>query len=158
MGRPSAHINQHSSIEVINVIYMSHKPSPLHLVLLQWCLEPHVVCSYLLSVFISSGFLWRAQSFSPQQLWAILIPLLATWGLSRVQFGYLWSASLCTLLPFLPSVVSVCLSFATVIENWALTERDEQVWASNTLYIYLLSPANVKFALCGRKQKQTAFL
>lgn len=32
MGRPSAHINQHSSIEVINMIYISHKPSPLHLV------------------------------------------------------------------------------------------------------------------------------
>lgn len=75
--------------------------------------------------------------------------------------GTVWVPVVCLSLhsaSFLPSVVSVCLSFATVIENWAVTERDEQVWASNTLYIYVLSPANVKFALCGHKQKQTAFL
>lgn len=116
--------------------------------------EPRVVFSYILSIVMNSEFLWRAQPFSPQRLEAILFPLFATWGLSRIQFSYPWSPSVCTLLlPFLSAAAPACLPLAPLIENWALAEIDEQVSASNISSISVLLPANIKFALCGYKKE-----
>lgn len=38
------------------------------------------------------------------------------------------------------------------------SNRDKQVLANNILWVYVLLPANVKFALCSYKQMETAFL
>lgn len=147
-GQTPTHINQHGSIEVIRTrIYISHQPRPLHLlirIIMFWAMRG------ILTHFMNSEFLWRDQPFSPQQLEAILAPLLASWGLSRLQFSYPWSPSVCTLLlPFLSPAVPACLPPTPLIENWTLAETDEQVLASNITSISVLLPVNIKFALCG---------
>lgn len=155
MGRSSAHINQHSSIEVINMIYISHKPSPLHLVtgitMVFWATRGafiHFIDLYKLRISLEGSVLLSSAALShSDSALGYPGPLQVTVWVSVVCLCLHSSASF-------PALCSVCL-LIICNSHWklALTERDEQVWASNILYVYVLWPANVKFALCGYKQK-----